>query len=115
MELKFELSSLVYSELYRILSEKHQFADLFYSHLSQVDLYPDWFAQAHGRYEAKWKSELNLSPDASAMHHLDSWHAQFASWIMASLRGTGQCFHISQELRDSVTSRYLEEVKIHPM
>lgn len=114
MGLNFELSHLVYAELYRILATEKKLADPIQDRLSEIELDHDWLSAAYDAYDAKWRDEIGRSANASDMLHLDQAHAQLASWILVSLRGTGHCFDLSQELRGSVTERFLKEVTDPP-
>lgn len=65
-------------------------------------------------YDAKWHDICKGVHEIGEFSHVTSEHAHFASWILASLRGTGQCSDISIDLRKSVTDRFVKEVPNPP-
>lgn len=114
MELEVELSHLVFAELYNILAGRKSLSDMLEVRLNSIDLNHSWLREASDLYNAKWHEIRKDAHSAADFTHLSSEHAHFASWILACLRGTGQCEDISIELRSSVTERFIEEVPCPP-
>jgi hypothetical protein len=114
MELEVELSHLVFAELYNILAGRNSLSDMLDDRLNSIDLNHSWLPTASDLYNAKWDEICKDADSVADFTHLSSEHAHFASWILASLRGTGQCTDISIELRRSVTDRFIKEVPGSP-
>lgn len=110
MVLKFELSHLVFAELYKILAGRGSLSKMLEDRLNTIGLDHSWLSIASDLYNTKWYEICRNADSVADFTHLTSEHAHFASWILACLRGTGQCTDISIELRRSVTSRFIEEV-----
>lgn len=110
MVLKFELSHLVFAELYKILAGKSSLSEMLEVRLNAIGLDYCWLSVASDLYNTKWNQICRDADSEADFTHLTSEHAHFASWILACLRGTGQCTDISIELRSSVTARFIEEV-----
>ena len=114
MELEVELSHLVFAELYRILAETDAYSDMLEARLNVIELDYSWLRTASELYDAKWHDICKGVHEIGEFSHVTSEHAHFASWILASLRGTGQCSDISIDLRKSVTDRFVKEVPNPP-
>lgn len=114
MELEVELSHLVFAELYNILAGRKSLSDMLEVRLNSIDLNHSWLRAASDLYNAKWHEICKDADSVADFTHLPSEHAHFASWILASLRGTGQCTDMSLELRRSVTDRFIREVPGSP-
>ena len=91
MELEVELSHLVFAELYNILAGRNSLSDMLEVRLNSIDLNHSWLRAASDLYNAKWHEICKDADSVADFTHLPSEHAHFASWILASLRGTGQC------------------------
>lgn len=114
MELEVELSHLVFAELYRILAETDAYSDMLEARLNVIELDYSWLRTASELYDAKWHDICKGVHEIGEFSHVTSEHAHFASWILASLRCTGQCSDISIDLRKSVTDRFVKEVPNPP-
>ena len=110
MEIEVELSHLVFAELYNILAGRNDLSDKLEVRLNSMDLNHSWLRAASDLYNAKWDEICKHADSVADFTHLPSEHAHFASWILAGLRGTGQCTDMSIELRRSVTERFIKEV-----
>ena len=106
-ELKCEFAAIVYAELYRLLAGSRGVADSLAFRLNEIRYSVDWLDEAIEAYEGKWTSDLQyMTPetvDDFALTQPD--HAVLATWILAGLRNTGQCYDLSTELSRRVTER----------
>ena len=114
MGLKFELSHLVFAELYKILASRNSTSEKLEARLNAIELDHSWLETASHLYNTKWLEICEGSNSVDDFSHLAYDHAEFASWILAGLRGTGQCTDISLELRSRVTDRFIKEVPSPP-
>lgn len=112
MELKCELSPLVFAVLYRMLADdkdsRHQ--NLLVDRLTEVDWEPEWLAEAADRYEKTWQGQLKRAKTQNDLPGLDDENALLASWILAALRTTGASYEFGEKLRKDVTARALKEI-----
>ncbi len=114
MELKCELSPLVFAELYKVLADTDAFSETLKARLNIIELDYSWLRTASELYDAKWHDICKGADEIGKLTHVTWEHAHFASWILASLRGTGQCTDISIDLRKSVTDRFVKEAPNPP-
>jgi hypothetical protein len=106
-ELKCQFAAIVYAELYRVLTSKTVLADSLAFRLDEIRYGTDWLDEAIEAYDAKWTADLQyMSPDTVddfALTQPD--HAVLATWILAGLRNTGQCYDLSNDLSQRVMER----------
>lgn len=107
MELKCELSPLVFAELYQLLLSATGYRDALSERLRQVDADPEWLTTAAELYETKWQAERDTDPPFT----VSSDHAVYASWLIAPLASTGSSLDFGAQLDQSVTTRVLREVQ----
>lgn len=114
MELKCELSPLVFAELYRMLATDTDRAEVLDARLGQIGLEHEWLEETAQMYETKWNSLLTVATtiDDYPAHGCD--HSVFASWILAALRQTGSSYDFGSELRQRVTERALTALDPRP-
>lgn len=114
MELKCELSPLVFAVLYRTLADDKAHQDLLAERLAEVGWEPEWLAEAAERYEKTWQGQLKQATTPDDLIGLSEANALLASWIMAALRTTGASYDFGDELRSGVTARALKEIPTVP-
>lgn len=114
MELKCQLSPLVFAVLYRTLADDQAHQDLIAERLAEVDWEAGWLPAAADRYEKTWQGQLRQAASAADLAGLSEENALLASWILAALRFTGASYEFSQELRGVVTTRAREEIPGSP-
>jgi len=106
-ELKCEFAAVVYAELYRALSGSTDLVDSLAFRLDEVRYGIDWLDAAIEAYDAKWAADLQyITSDTVgdfALRQPD--HAVLATWILAGLRTTGQCYDLSNDLSEHVMER----------
>lgn len=106
-ELKCEFVAIVYAELYRLLARNTTLVDLLGYRLDAIRYDDDWLDEAIEAYEAKWISDLEYMTASTvgdfALTQPD--HAVLATWILAGLRNSGQCYDISIQLSQRVLER----------
>lgn len=116
MELKCELSPLVFAVLYRTLADDkdktHQ--DFLAERLAEIDWEPEWLTEAAERYEQVWQGQLEQAATADDLVGLSDENALLASWIIAALRTTGASYDFGDKLRNDVTARALKEIPTAP-
>lgn len=116
MELKCELSPLVFAVLYRTLADDKDQArqDLLAGRLAEVGWEADWLATAAEYYEKTWQGQLKLATIPADLTGLSDGNALLASWITAVLRTTGASYDFGEKLRANVTARALKEIPAAP-
>src|ERR1700742_3064297 len=114
MDLKCELSPLVFAELYRSLGADNGRAEALEERLGQLGLDHQWLADAAELYEAKWVSLLSRATGPGDLVALTADHALLASWILAGLRQSGSSYEFGNELRQRVTERAFAELVPRP-
>jgi hypothetical protein len=116
VELKCELSPLVFTVLYRTLADDkdRDHRDLLADRLAEVDWEPEWFAEAAERYEQTWQGQLKQASTPGDLLGLSDGNALLASWILAALRTTGASYDFGEKLRKAVTARALKEIPAAP-
>jgi hypothetical protein len=115
MELKCELSPLVFAELYRMLAADSDRADVLYERLGQIGLEYQWLEEAAELYEGKWNSLLAVATSIGDYVAHGADHSVLASWVLAGLRQTGSSYDFGSELRQRVTERALSELDPRPV
>lgn len=113
MELRCELSPLVYAVLYQKLAadtNRHR-RDLIEERLNDIGWEADWLGEAATAYEAKWQEQIK---DAASLSGLPTDHAELATWLLAALRSTGPSSDFGSELRAAVNERALHEITPSP-
>jgi hypothetical protein len=108
VELRCELSPLVFAELYRLLDADPRLTDLLAERLKEIDLDHDWLREAVAAYEGRWESDVAMLHDhgsAAQPVGLPSDHALLASWVLAALRTENPCDELSDQLRGRVADR----------
>lgn len=115
MDLRCELSPLVFAELYGLLATDNDRADALDERLDQIGLEHSWLEEAAETYEAKWNSLGTTATDISDYVAHGGDHAVLASWVLAGLRQTGSSYDIGFELRQRVTERAFTEVHPRPV
>lgn len=112
VELRCEFAAIVYAELYRLLHSTRQIADSLAFRLDEIRYGADWLEEAIEAYEGKWAADLQYMTHDSvgdfALTQPD--HAVLATWILAGLRNTGQCYDLSYELGQRVMERVQREL-----
>jgi hypothetical protein len=116
VELKCELSPLVFAVLYRTLADDKNQArqDLLAERLAEVGWEADWLAEAAECYEKTWQGQLKRATTVDDLAGLSDENALLASWIMAVLRTTGASYDFGEKLRANVTTRALKEIPAAP-
>jgi hypothetical protein len=114
LELKCQLSPLVFAVLYRTLADDKGHENLLAERLAEVDWDAGWLPAAADRYEKTWQGQLRQAASAADLSGLSEENALLASWILAALRFTGASYEFSQELRRGVTTRAREEIPGSP-
>ena len=103
-ELNCDLSPLVYSELYRLLGTTREFEDSLSVRLGEIGYGFEWVEEASEAYQAKWEYDMQYidadSIDTAVVEQ--PGHALLATWILAGLRNTGQCYGLSSNLTSNV-------------
>lgn len=114
MDLRCELSPLVFSELYRLLAADSARADAIDERLAGIGLDHEWVEEAAEMYEAKWNSLVSYanSIDDLVAHSAD--HAVLATWVLAGLRRSGSSYDFGNELRNRVTERVMTALEPPP-
>ncbi|MFF7717125.1 hypothetical protein [Streptomyces sp. NPDC007988] len=110
MELKCELSPLVFAQLYKQLAADTDRAELLQDRLSEIGHELSWLTEAAARYEATWQGNLKVAAGPGDLVSLSQPHALLASWLLASLRVTGSSYEFGDDLRSEVTRRALAEI-----
>jgi hypothetical protein len=116
VELRCELSPLVFAVLYRTLAfgkdKAHQ--DLLAERLAEVGWESEWLAEAAERYEKTWQGQLKQASTLDELTGLSDANALLASWVIAALRTTGASYDFGDKLRADVTARALTEIPSAP-
>lgn len=102
--MRCRLAPVVFSELYKALSETENGAETLDERLGQIELDRDWLTEAAVVYEANWngcKSDTNLTV-------LNEDHTLLAGWLLASLRRTEPSRHFSDDLLKRLRARASE-------
>jgi hypothetical protein len=114
MELRCELSPLVFAELYKILAAESDLADVLEERLRRVELDHEWLLEAAEGYERKWQWFLSYAASLDDHESLPADHALLASWVLAGLRSTGSSYELGAQLRTAVTERAFGELDPSP-
>ncbi|MGO1736471.1 MAG: hypothetical protein ACTHZ9_09155 [Leucobacter sp.] len=110
-ELSCTFPALVFSELYRLLSENPRYTDALEDSLSSIHLSHDWLEEMADAYARKWEEERHYVTAANINDiALSEQHSQFATWLLAHLHANGTCGGLSTDLGTSVMQRALEDV-----
>ena len=111
--LKCSLSPLVFAELYRLLNLANSHQNLLDDRLSAIGYSFDWLQEAAQTYESKWVSTVEyISPDLADESALPPEHALLATWLLASLRNTGDSYGFSADLLGAVQERMNREAPL---
>jgi hypothetical protein len=116
VELKCELSPLVFAVLYRTLAadKDRTRQNLLADRLDEVGWESEWLAEAAARYEKTWQGQLKQANTRGELLELNGANALLASWILAALRTTGASYDFGEKLRRDVTARALKEIPAAP-
>jgi hypothetical protein len=116
VELRCELSPLVFTVLYRTLADgkDRTHRGLLADRIAEVDWDSEWFAEAAERYEKTWQGQLKQARTQDDLPGLNDENALLASWILAALRTTGASYNFGEKLRKDVTERALREIPEAP-
>jgi hypothetical protein len=114
VELKCELSPLVFTVLYRILADGQEYQELLSDRLAEIEQESEWFAEAAERYEKTWQGQLKQAATSNDLNGLSDTNARLASWIIAALRTTGTSYDLGEKVRKKVTERALDEMPDPP-
>lgn len=116
MELKCELSPLVFAVLYGTLAadKDRTRQNLLADRLDEVGWQPEWLAEAAERYEKTWQGQLKQAGTPDELLGLSDANALLASWVIAALRTTGASYDFGEKLRKGVTARALKEIPAAP-
>jgi hypothetical protein len=116
VELKCELSPLVFAVLYRTLADHKDTTrqDLLAGRLAEVEWEHGWLAEAADRYEKTWHGQLKQATNPNGLTGLSGENALLASWVLAALRTTGASYEFGEKLRAGVTARALKEIPTAP-
>ena len=110
MDLKCELSPLVFSELYEMLAADPSLNVSLELRLADIDLDLDWLADAAVAYEAVWE-RLRADPSpATAYAPLHENHSRLATWVLAGLLRLPDWHVFSDQLAEKVSHRFWDEV-----
>lgn len=102
---------LVFAELYKLLADEDRHSDVLEDRLASIRLPLEWLVVAREAYNAKWTFDLEyLTSDSLTQYALTEQHAQFATWLLASLHASGACGELSSKLEAAVMTRALDEV-----
>lgn len=117
VELKCEFSPLVFAELYRLLACTRSLSDSLAYRLQEIHCSLEWLDEAAATYEGKWVSDLQyITVDTVDVFALSQpGHAELATWILAGLRNTGQCYDLSQNLLDAVLQHASSDIRTMPI
>jgi hypothetical protein len=110
-----ELSPLVFAELYRMLAADSGRSELLEERLSEVRLELPWLGEAAEQYEATWQGQRRMATGLDDLIALTPEHSLLASWVLASLRGSGSSYEFGEDLRTAVTGRFLAEIEGAPV
>lgn len=109
-ELSCGLSTLVFAELYRLLSSNQKHRVELEKRLDDLGYDLDWVATAADAYDARWRADADyLTPETAHDFALPVEHALLATWILAGLRNRGDSYELSGELRAAVGTRMVNE------
>lgn len=110
--LKCEFVAIVYAELYRLLANDKRLVDSLALRLDEIRYDVDWLDEAIEAYEGKWTSDLQYMAHDSVGDFVLTQpdHAVLATWILAGLRNTGQCYDLSSELSHRVMERAQRDI-----
>lgn len=111
-ELSCKLSALVFAELYRILGTAGAYRERLDDRLNQLNYEIDWLAEASEAYDVKWLSDAEyVDVDSAEDFALPTEHALLATWLLASLRNTGDSYEFSANVRRAVQERMGREAR----
>jgi hypothetical protein len=111
-ELSCKLSALVFAEVYRLLGTAAVYQENLDDRLMQLGYDRGWLEEASEAYDSKWQSDAAyINPEVAEDFALPVEHALLATWLLASLRNTGDSYDFSANVREAVQRRMDREAQ----
>ncbi|OKL46269.1 hypothetical protein BSR28_06935 [Boudabousia liubingyangii] len=109
MEMVCRFSPLVFAEIYHILNDQFASFKPLLSRLENNGLSGEWLLEAEQNYREKWESIIpEVSQETANSLALSDDHAEFASFLLASLESQGSSADFSTLLISRVNSQVKE-------